>query len=157
MLRLHIHLYCNFFRASRDLQEPPWTFTDVKGDIKEIRVFKEFKEFFKEEVVGDLEELEERRKGMFKQRLRLGLIVAGLIFGHFILIFLQAFMRNEYADNASTDATSNHNWLQYWIIRSFCLPIIVACWPVNWLICDYVSVGVVVIVAIVDDAAGVID
>lgn len=53
--------------------------------------FEEFKEFFKEEVVADLEELEERRKGMFTQRLRLGLIVAGLIFGHLVLIFFNAF------------------------------------------------------------------
>ncbi len=53
--------------------------------------FEEFKAFFKEEVVGDLEELENRRKGMFQQRLRLGLIVASLIFGHLILIFFKAF------------------------------------------------------------------
>ncbi len=53
--------------------------------------FEEFKAFFKEEVVADLEELEERRKNMFRQRLRLGLIVAALIFAHIVLIAFKAF------------------------------------------------------------------
>lgn len=56
-----------------------------------MKSFDEFKQFFKEEVAGDLEGLEKRRRNMFLQRVRLGLIVAGLIFGHLALIFFGAF------------------------------------------------------------------
>ncbi len=56
-----------------------------------MQSFEEFKTFFQDEVVADLEDLEARRKNMFIQRLRLGLIVAGLIFGHLVLIAFKAF------------------------------------------------------------------